>query len=719
MTDHLFMNEVTQPVLIKAGDLFLVSRSDGAIPDDGKNGEGLFFHDMRYLSCYALRVGGRPPMPLMSSSISGGRAVLQFSNYDICEDRERILPLQSLGMELRRSLNGAERLLRDDIRIRSFAPEHARFTLTVELDARFEDLFELRGNKPKARGELARTVTADGLRFNYHGEDGIKRALHVTFSPRPSRIIARDSHPAQAVFNIDLASQASTQLTVSFHVQEIAADQQSGGLAGEVFFEGVAFTSNSGQLETVMRRSFADLQLLQTSREHSYIAGGIPWFVAPFARDSIIAALQVMPYDPRPAAGVARQLAAHQGRRCDVETREEPGKIPHELRVGEMARLKEIQHYPSYFSIDATPLFLALIGQHVAWTGCVSLFLELRSSVERALAWLDECGDTDGDGFIDYHGVANDGPINQGWKDSPGAVVHVDGRPAAPPVALCEVQGYVYLAKKLLAEVYRQADENAVADRLASEAQQLAQRFNRDFWMADEDCYCLALAKGREPIRTIASNAGHALWSGIAEPDKARRTAERLLRSDMSSGWGVRTLSEDAKAYNPVHYHLGSVWPFDNALLVQGLIRYGLRDKAGKVFGDVLDAAACFSLGRLPEFYVGFQREPDLLPARCPFAEPLQAWSSGAIPAMTATFLGLRRLTNGTLEVDRPSLPPGASRIALTIRSPDGDPIACEFERTGAASVSVRARGPAGDLRVVDFADGTAEPQATDWPGAA
>lgn len=705
MPDHLFMSEVTQPVLIKDGDLFLVSCSDGTIADGNGNGDGagLFFHDTRFVSRYALKLGDQPPMPLMASSAHGRQAVLQLSNYHLSTEDGCDLPLQSLGIELHRRLEGESRALFEALTIRSFAPNAVQFTLSLELDARFEDLFELRGAKPKIRGKLTRTTTASGLSFEYEGADSVRRALEVSFSPCPSGVTAHEGGPAVAVFDLELEPQASATLGITFHV--LAADEPSARLSTQAdpaagFFDDVHFASDCAPLEAVMHRSFSDLRMLQTRRGHEFIAGGLPWFVAPFARDSIIAALQTLPFDSRPAEGIARLLAAHQGSKTNAETREEPGKIAHELRVGEMAQLREIPHHPSYFSIDATPLFLVLIGRHVAWTGCLDLFNELRGAIDQALTWLETHGDTDGDGYVDYRGVGDEGPINQGWKDSSRAIVHPDGRLAEPPIALCEVQGYVYLAKMLLASAYRQAGELQVAARLTDEAQELARRFNQDFWMADEGCFCLALAAGGEQVRTVASNAGHALWSGITEADKARRTAERLLRPDMSSGWGVRTLSNTARAYNPLHYHLGSVWPFDNALLVEGLIRYGLTGAAETLFKDVLQAATCFSLGRLPEFYVGFQRAPDLFPARCPFAEPLQAWSAGAVPAMVIAFLGLRRCSVQGLTLDKPQLPPGAGRISMDLRTAREERLRCEFARTASGDVEVQCRGPGADVPI-------------------
>jgi glycogen debranching enzyme len=676
--DHLFMGEVTQPVLIKDGGLLLVSRPDGSI-DHAQDGGGLHYHDTRYLSRYAMRIGGQAPMTLMASSARGSEAVIQLSNYDIDQGEGRRLALQSLKVDVSRRLDGHGLRLTDAITVESFASGLTSIRIELLLDAKFEPLFELRGAKPKHRGALRRLRTEAGMEFAYEGADKVRRVLKAAFDPAPSKIEAHDGEPVRAVFELALRRRETAALRVVFEITETGAAAPPAPVAQEPWLEGRIFQSDNARLDAAMSASFRDLRLLQTGLDAQFIAGGAPWFVAPFARDSLIAALQVLAFDPRPAVGVARQLAAHQGVRHNPETGEQPGKIPHEFRVGEMAHLGEVPHRPSYLSVDATPLFLILVARHVAWTGRLDLFEALRDPVERALAWLDEYGDSDGDGYVDYAGETPDGLLNQGWKDSPDGVIGADGSIPRPPIALCEVQSYVYFAKSLLADVFRRSGDRGRAQALAAEAQDLATRFNRDFWMEDEGCFCLALGRGGLQVRAVTSNAGHALWSGIAEPDKARGVAERLLRPDMWSGWGVRTLSERAPAHNPLHYHRGSVWPFDNAMLLEGLMRYGQREAAARLFADILDAAGAFALSRLPEFYVGFQRADGLLPARCPFAEPLQAWSSGALPAMIAALLGMRGLDGGKVRAEAPLLPPGASRVELVLRGADGDPVSWAF----------------------------------------
>ena len=312
----------------------------------------------------------------------------------------------------------------------------------------------------------------------------------------------------------------------------------------------------------------------------------MPWFVGLFGRDSLIPSLQCLAFDAQMAVHVARLLARKQGHTLDRARNEEPGKILHEFRVGEMAHLDEI-HTPSYASIDSTLLFLILIARHASWSGNLDLFNELRGNVECALQWMAEYGDRNGDGYIEYWGKTDQGaPVNQGWKDSEDGIVREDGSFPEPPISLVEVQGYAYLAKTGIADLFLRAERRKTAERLIQDAEELRAQFNRDFWMEEKGCYCVALegADGRQ-VAVITSNAGQALWTGITDPDRALRTAERLMREDMFAGWGVRTLSDREVHYNPFAYQLGSVWPFDNSLILAGFRRYGLDDDACRIFG--------------------------------------------------------------------------------------------------------------------------------------
>jgi glycogen debranching enzyme len=455
-------------------------------------------------------------------------------------------------------------------------------------------------------------------------------------------------------------------------------------------------------LGEVLRRSFTDLQLLRSSLGgHTFVSAGLPWFCALFGRDSLVASLQLLPYDPQLAASTLRLLATYQGDRVDEWRDEEPGRILHELRVGEMARSGEIPHSPYYGTIDATALFLLVLARQASWTGDLGLFTELRANVDRALEWIATYGDGDGDGYLEYRSSSEHGLVNQGWKDSGDAIVEESGAIAEPPIALVEAQAYLYAAKTELAGLFERTGEQARAESLRREAAELRVRFNRDYWLDDLSCYALALESAKRALRVVTSNAGHALWAGIADGDKARRTGERLMADDMFSGWGVRTLASSACAYNPVGYHLGTVWPHDNAIVAAGLRRYGLDDAARRIFDGMVESAMEFEHARLPELFAGFARTEGGGPIRYPVACHPQAWAAGSVPFLLSELLGLQ--PDGfarRLRVVRPVLPSSVDFIELTGIGVAGAAADLRFERRG-DDVMVRTLAVRGGLEVV------------------
>jgi glycogen debranching enzyme len=353
-------------------------------------------------------------------------------------------------------------------------------------------------------------------------------------------------------------------------------------------------------------------------------------------------------------------------------------------------------------SVDSTILFLVLLARHAEWTGSLEVFSELRPEAERALAWLADHGDSDRDGYVDYDGGREGQLVNQGWKDSGDGIVRADGSLPDPPIALAEIQGYAYLARTSMARLYLRIGDAGTADRLQNEAQALRERFNRDFWLEEEGCYCLGLERGGRPLAVVASNAGQVLWTGIAEPDKARRTVSRLMQDDMFSGWGIRTLSSRAERFNPFSYHLGSVWPFDNSLILAGCRASGEDEAALRIFSALLDAASHFPNRRLPEFFAGSAREPGRAPPHCPRADPLQAWTAGAFPLMLTALLGLEPDGfSGRLRVVRPVLPAGVGRLDLEGLRIGRSVVDLHFERGADRRISVAAERIEGELTVV------------------
>ena len=430
-----------------------------------------------------------------------------------------------------------------------------------------------------------------------------------------------------------------------------------------------------------LERSVTDLRALYTAYPDGRIVEtGIPWYAAPFGRDALITGWQTLCLNPDIARDTLRFLSRYQGRELDERREVEPGKILHEMRRGEMANCGEILHTPYYGSIDATPLFIILLGDYYQWTGDDALLAEMRRPLGAALSWCRDYGDRDGDGYLEYIGRAKGGLTNQGWKDSWGAVVHPDGKLAAPPIALVEVQAYWYRALEQGARLAAALGEEQEARRLLGQARDLKRRFIRDFWMADKECLGFALDGQKKLLSTVVSNMGHCLFTGILEPEAAGKVVRRLFQPDMYSGWGIRTLSKWEKPYNPMSYHNGSVWPHDNAVIAAGLRRYGYLDQLERLFTGLFEAALHFPYYRLPELFCGFTRRPTGAPVRYPIACDPQAWALGTPFMLLRAVLGLSGSTSG-LRVSQPRLPSWLRELTVTNLRIRGGVIDLRFTR--------------------------------------
>ncbi len=663
---------IADAVVMKMGNLFYLSKPDGNVPCTTGHGYGLYYHDCRFLNGYELRMADAEPSLLVSSAVQGHTAVYELTNPEIVVSEGEHIPHDTLGMTLQRKLSDENLTVYDLYTFTNYSMEAVTLPVTFRFRADFEDVFAIRGLLPTQLGKLHPPEwREDGLYFLYEGKDGLYRSTWIHFSLPPDQL---DRTTGQ--LTIDLGPRESLDLLVQIQVQEAPEEaaapgrQTSLGLdtARKLFtstqdeWDGgwTEIRSNSLLLNQIMNRSLRDMQMLRTTiNDQGFFAAGVPWFVTLFGRDAILTAMQMLAYDPEIAAETLRLLAGFQGEKVDDYRDEQPGKILHELRVGELARLNEIPHTPYYGTIDATPLFIDLIARHYAWSGDLSLFNELRPHVDRALKWIDDYGDIDGDGYVEYESLQGRGLVNQGWKDSGDAIVTGDGHLATPPVALVEVQGYVYDAKRRIAVLFEHAGERERAEALRREAAELRRRFNRDFWMEDLGIYTLGLhTKSKEPLRVISSNPGHALWSRIASADKAQKTAERLMQPDMFNGWGIRTLSNREILYNPIGYHLGTVWPHDNAIIAAGFRRYGLDQAALQVFDGLVQSAIHFDIFRLPELFAGFRRDKYNVPVHYPVANHPQAWAAGSIPYLVQVFLGLApEACDRRLRVVRPILP--------------------------------------------------------------
>jgi glycogen debranching enzyme len=720
------VHSITSALVAKDEDLFFLCEPNGQVPLKEPHGVGLYYHDCRFLNGYELHLDGSDATTLLASGPQGFEAELILSNNQMQMPDGSAIQQEDLGIRWQRVVAGGTLALHDRLTAHNFTLRPLELPLSLTFSAAFEDLFTVRGQKPQTRGRLHPPAWHDGvLTFAYDGSDGVRRTLDISFSPEPDR-----TEDAAAHFRVGLAAGQSWTLDITLSVRESPQDQAAPAPRVRHAFEEVRQgRSRSWQewldrqtrvqpsdllLEKTLNRSLHDLRALRSELHgHHFFAAGVPWYVTLFGRDSILAAFETLAYEPQMAADTLRRVARYQGTREDEWRDEQPGKIMHELRVGEWARTNKIPQTPYYGTIDATPLFLILLAEHARWTGSLDLFDELRDNVERALRWMADYGDPEGMGYLAYQTKSSQGLGNQGWKDSGDAIVNADGTLATPPIALAEVQGYVFRAKRGLAELYRRAGDAERAGQLDAEAADLARRFDRDFWLEDKGIYALALQKGGRPAAVATSNAGQVLWSGIAEADKARRTAERLLAEDMFSGWGIRTLSARERRYNPLEYHLGTVWPHDNALILAGLCRYGLHEAALRVFEGITEAACHFPLYRLPEVFAGLDRREYGTPVRYPVACHPQAWAAGAVPFMLVSLLGLApEAFAGRLHLVRPVLPAHVRDVELAGLRVGSARVDLSFQRAGDGRAAVEVLKTDGPIEVP-----IAEPTAGETSG--
>ena len=670
--------------------------------------DGIYHHDTRYLSSLELNLNGAP-MLLLSSNVQEDNAVL---TVDLANPRLVLrggFTLQGELIHVNRLKYVWESACYERLLVHNFDTRTHTVTLGIQFGADFADLFEVRGQKRAQRGQVSAERRSDSLvALQYVGLDGVERVTSLAFEPTPTYL---DS--ATARFQPQLGPGQGIRV-----VLRIACDQRrQENAVGRRFYSSLrsarrALRTSSGRATSLdssnslfnemARRSVADLYMLLTDTEYGpYPFAGIPWFSTPFGRDGLLTALFTLWIDPMIAKGVLRFLAATQATDIDPERDAEPGKILHEMRDGEMAHLREVPFARYYGSIDATPLFVMLAGEYFKRTGDLQTVRELWPHIEAALYWIDNYGDPDGDGFVEYQRKNADGLINQGWKDSHDAIFHEDGRIAEGPIALCEVQAYVYAAKRHAAALALTLNHSVAAAVLAQQAEILRERFEVAFWCDDLSTYALALDGDKKPCRVIASNAGHALFGEIADASRARRVAETLLGTGCFSGWGVRTVARSAARYNPMSYHNGSVWPHDNALIALGLARYGLKSGVLKIFKGLFEAAGYMDLRRLPELFCGFAWRRLTAPTLYPVACAPQAWASATVFALLQACLGLG-FDQGAdgIRFDRPGLPDFLDQLHLRgVSTKDG--VADVLLRRYGADVAVNITRRQGNVPIM------------------
>ena len=676
--------------MLKHGESFAVLDRTGAAQPTGRGEMGLYHRDTRFLSRLELLVAGRRPLLLSSTATRDNALVADLTNPDLPGDAARLALRRDTVHICAVSLlwQGTYYL---KLRVRNYALEAIDLALTLLFAADFADIFEVRGTARPRRGQLRRPeVTADEVRLGYLGLDGVARRTRLAFSPRPSETTGGR---AELRLSLRPGEELVHHVTVSFEVGGEAPPvpdvREALGRSRRVQQTRRAgcprlHTSNA-LFDEWLYRSWNDLDMMITETPQGpYPYAGIPWYNTVFGRDGLITALETLWLEPGLARGVLGFLAATQTTEDDPERDAEPGKIVHEMRRGEMAALGEVPFGRYYGTVDATPLFVLLAGAYFERTGDLDFLASIWDHLERALAWIDRYGDLDGDGFVEYRRRSSRGLVAQGWKDSADAIFHADGQLAEGPIALCEVQAYVYAARRGAARIAAALGDAERARHLESDAEALRERFERAFWLEEIGTYALALDGAKRPCAVRASNAGHCLFTGIAGAERARRVADLLLDEGSFSGWGIRTLHASEVRYNPMSYHDGSVWPHDNALIAAGLARYGLGRPAARVLDGLFDASVFVDLHRMPELFCGFHRRPHEGPTLYPVACSPQAWAAGAVFLLLQACLGLsvdapaRRIC-----LERPELPESLQRVAIAGLRVGGATVDMTLERHG------------------------------------
>ncbi len=675
---------------LKSGDSFAIVDTLGDLVSAPGSNDGLYHRDTRYLSQFNLLVGGARPL-LLSSSVGGDNLMLTANLTNACLPDAGGGEVDQGLIYIRRSVLLVGSACFNRIGVFNHSLKEIAFPLDLRFAADFADLFEVRGMHRIRRGRSsAAVVAADTVRVDYVGLDDQARRATLRFDPAPDRLT-----PSSAKFGLTLAPGGRTTVFVQV---DCGAHDPAAPRPGKAFGSALLharrasrasaartalISSSNSEFADAMSRAAYDLRMLVTDKPTGpYPYAGIPWFSTAFGRDALITAMLVLWQDPSLARGVLGYLAQEQATAFDPASDAEPGKILHEVRDGEMAELREVPFRRYYGSVDSTPLFVMLAGAYLERTGDLATVEALWPNVLAALGWID--GRTDASGFVSYHRMTEDGLANQGWKDSYDSISHADGELATGPIALCEVQAYVYAARRAAAVIARRLGHAAEADTQDAVADRLREAFEARFWSERLQSYVLALDGAGRRCEVRASNAGHALLTGIASPARAAKVAAGLMSARMFTGWGIRTLATDEVRYNPMSYHNGSVWPHDNALIALGMARYGLIAEATRLFEGLYAACGTMELRRLPELFCGFARRLGQKPTAYPVACAPQAWAAATLPALVQACLGLSfRPDTRTVRLDQSMLPPFLDDMTLHNLSLRGALLSLVVRRSG------------------------------------
>ena len=684
--------------VLKHGDLFLVVNRYGDIEHLGASRFGLFYAESRHLSRFSMRLNQLQPL-LLSSTVAEDNAFLavDVTNVDSPESGSRDGELTRGSLHVFRSQFLLNSCRYEHIRIRNYGVQPVRLRMSFQFEADFADIFEVRGSNRERRGQrLPDSINGDIVTLAYQGLDGVLRRTLIEFAPRPTTLT---SDGASYFFALDPTDETSLTCSVSCQRGEnlecIPSYESAFSRVMRDFNRPrereCEVSSSSETFDAWLKQSAADIRMLtEGNPEGLYPYAGVPWFSTVFGRDGIITALECLWNEPRIADSVLRYLAQTQATEVVPEQDAEPGKILHEMRRGEMAATKEVPFGRYYGSVDSTPLFVLLAAAYFERTADTNLIQEIWPNIKRALNWIDVFGDHDADGFVEYQQQTDKGLKQQGWKDSQDSIFHSDGRLADPPIALCEVQAYVYAAKRGAASLARVMQESDLADTLDADADALKSRFDQVFWCDEIDSYAIALDGKKKQCRVRTSNAGHTLLCGIVAPERADRVKKTLMGHHSYCGWGIRTVAACEPRYNPMSYHNGSVWPHDNAIVGLGLARYGFRDELTCIVNGLHEASRYVDLNRLPELFCGFHRRPEASgPTLYPVACSPQAWAAGSVFMLVQACLGMT--IDASLKQIRFARPVLPSRV---------DAIYVRRLRIGQAQIDLALRRVGKDARV-------------------
>jgi glycogen debranching enzyme len=693
--------------VLKYGKMFAVFDRYGDVEPTGLGEEGIFYEGTRFLSELALFIGNSRPL-LLSSTIREDNSLFtaDLTNVDIDQDDKVMIPRGTLLVTRSKFLYRGT--CYEQLRISNYGLQAIRIPFGLKFGADYRDIFEVRGIHREHRGQrLDDKIEGDSATLSYRGLDGVTRRTRIQCRPAPRTI-----SPADLRLDVALApkQEITFQIVISCFVHPTsdgvpAYDSALHATSEEMRSTGDAtcgIRSSNEQFNNWMKRSLSDIQMMTVGNpEANFPYAGVPWFSTVFGRDGIITAMECLWANPSIAEGVLRYLAETQAHAVIPEADAEPGKILHETRRGEMAALGEVPFGRYYGSVDSTPLFVMLAGAYYERTSHREILEFLWPHVELALAWIDRYGDKDGDSFVEYSRYSVKGLVQQGWKDSNDSVFHADGTLAEPPIALCEVQGYVYAAKRAAARMAAALGKFELADSLEAQARNLKTKFEQIFWCDNIGMFALALDGKKRPCQVRTSNPGHCLYTLIANAERAQSIITNFLADDFFTGWGIRTVAKHEARYNPVSYHNGSVWPHDNALLASGMAKYGFKEAAGRILTSLMDVSDFVDLHRLPELFCGLDRRSGEGPTQYPVACAPQAWAAGSVFMVLEACLGIS-VSAGKKQIvfDQPFLPPALPDLLIRNLRLGSDSIDLRFERHD-NSVEVEVREKHGDITVL------------------